>query len=316
MGMAKSVGLAILILSATVALSAGEGGLAARLRESGGELDEARDRAAAELRRGGIAMPEALNGAIDALIERARGAAGRLAEGEDPENLRTARKAWDSVRFARGLLRRIRHQHAEALDRPGPREEHPAHWRKMLDLAAQALHARLEGQVVPAMKAEARVEMMRLELEQQRARARLNAELAEIRERAERHRGDPRVAAALEELQERFTALVKTQAVRYESRRKLAGLQAHMRILDATAREHHQVLDTAERETEALREAIERLFGRTERAIDQRREAGEEDEEWERERGEEEEREREADEEGEWEREGDEERERKGKAEL
>jgi len=182
-------------------LLAGEVGLAERLKESVGELGEAYGQLAAQLERAGIPVPP-------------------------------AREAWERVRFARRLLRRIRRDHADAAELPGAQQQAEL-WPKMLDVAARAIRSQMANRHIEAMRLEAELDILRLSLGQQREKRELQEEFRAILEFAAEHRGDPRVAAVLADLKARFAALGKAQEMRFQAERAeeagAAGRRARVR---------------------------------------------------------------------------------------
>jgi len=244
-------------------LLAGEVGLAERLKESVGELGEAYGQLAAQLERAGIPVPPGLTEVLT--------------------QLGGAREAWERVRFARRLLRRIRRDHADAAELPGAQQQAEL-WPKMLDVAARAIRSQMANRHIEAMRLEAELDILRLSLGQQREKRELQEEFRAILEFAAEHRGDPRVAAVLADLKARFAALGKAQEMRFQAERAEIKLEVQRHILEAMREEQKRVRRAAEHEFEEIEDEIERLIDRGERLIDQIEEAeeGEDDEDDER----------------------------------
>jgi len=264
-------------------LLAGEVGLAERLKESVGELGEAYGQLAAQLERAGIPVPPGLTEVLTQLGGQATKAAAALAERPGPDTMRQAREAWERVRFARRLLRRIRRDHADAAELPGAQQQAEL-WPKMLDVAARAIRSQMANRHIEAMRLEAELDILRLSLGQQREKRELQEEFRAILEFAAEHRGDPRVAAVLADLKARFAALGKAQEMRFQAERAEIKLDVQRHILEAMREEQKRVRRAAEHEFEEIEDEIERLIDRGERLIDQIDEAeeGEDDEDDER----------------------------------
>lgn len=274
---ARWMGVVVLLGIALPAV-AGEIALAGRLKESIGELGEAYGQLAAQLERAGVAARPGLTQVLTELGGRATKASAALAERPDPDTMRQAREAWEIVGFARRLVRRIRHEHADAADLPGA-PQHAELWGKMMDVAAKAIRSQMEQREIDTIRLEAELDVMSLAIEQEREKRERREEFREFFELAAEHKGDPGVAAVLADLKARLAALAKAQEVRFQAERAEIQVEAQERVLDAMKDEHRRLGHAAERELDELGHEIERLIDRAERRIDQIEEAKEEKEE-------------------------------------
>ena len=252
---------------------AGEGlekKLASRLKGEVAELKEAYLGLSVTLERLKIAFPEELAKRVKNMAKGALSVAEELAQQDNENDLRDARKRLNDVRRVRKVMdqvqRRLRNREEEGKAMP---EALVAEVNKALTSLNTLVVSRSEGQLVDSARAEGEVRIALLALEQQQVREELTAEFEEILQEFAEIEDDPKIAEIRAQLKRRFAAVQESHELRGEAVRRMLQLDVEEQVLSARREINEELLEDLDRSFEEAEEEIEGLLEQAEAAMDQ-----------------------------------------------